>query len=69
MVICMHVHCIRGMRMLKRTSLGRRQRAVEKPATAAAGAEVRPRSPAVELLLLAATAASAWPPVRAGVGG
>ena len=69
MVICMHVHCIRGMRMLKRTSLGRPQWAVERLATAAAGAVVRLSSPDVKPLRLTLMAASVGPPARVGVGG
>ena len=69
MVICMHVHGIHGMRMLERTSLGRPQWAVERLATAAAGAAVRPSSPDVEPLRLTLMAASVGPPARVGVGG
>ena len=69
MVIYMHMHGKRSMRMLKRTSLGRPQRAVERFATATTAAAARPSSPGVEPLWLASTAASVGPPVRVGVGG
>ena len=65
----MHVHGIRGTRMLKRTSPGRPQWAVERLATVAAGAAVRPSSPDVEPLRLMLMAASVGPPARVGVGG
>ena len=65
----MHMHDKRDMRMLERTSLGRPQWAVERLATAAAGAAVRPSSPDVEPLRLMLMAASVGPPARVGVGG
>ena len=68
MVICMHMHGICGMRMLKRTSLGRPEWAVERLGTAAADAAARPRSAGVGPLPLASMAASAGPTVRVGVG-
>ena len=48
----------RSMRMHKRTSLGKPQRAVERLATASAGAPAHPTTPAVEPHPLAAMATS-----------
>lgn len=69
MVICMHMHGICSLRTPKRTSLGPPPRAMEMLAMAAAAAQARAAKSYVEPWPLAATAASAWPPVRAGVGG
>ena len=62
----MHGTC--SMHVPKRTSLGPPSRVMERPPTAAAAALAHSVTPNVKPWPLAATAASAWPPVRVGVG-
>ena len=69
MIRYMHMHGIYGITGANETSLRQPPLAMETLATAAAAALARPATSYVELWPLAATLMSAWPPVRARVGG